>query len=94
MNNYVEVDVRQATHKVVCKFLNHKSTSEKKCNILYGPVGGNCRSLSQASKSLSDTVTIGLPLDEDREIDYCFSVIANNGTVTVIVEGTFNVGKQ
>ena len=43
------------------------------------------------SRSFSDSVVIGLPL-EDIEQDYCFSVIGNNGFLTYIVEGAFNKG--
>ena len=55
-------------------------------------MGGDCRASSQASRSLSNSVTIGLPLEQDTEQDYCFSVTASNGTFTAIVEGTFKTG--
>lgn len=95
VNRFVDVDVKQSSYRVTCTFLYPKLSNINKnyCSILYGQLGGNCRTLSQASSKLSDIVTIGLPLEEDLEMEYCFSVTASNGTFTAIVEGTFKVGE-
>lgn len=79
-------------HSVVCTFLNEKGVREKICSIFYGLLGSNCSSFSQASQSFSDTVTIGLPLAEDEEREYCFTVTARNGTFTTILKGMFKTG--
>ena len=94
INHFVRVDVVLTAKIVVCVFFNQQSNREKLCSIEYGPVGGDCRTSSQASRSLSNSVTVGLPLEQDTEQDYCFSVTASNGTFTAIVEGTFKTGAQ
>lgn len=83
----------QASNHAVCTFHNQQNSvnKEKTCSILYGTVGSNCSTSNQLSSSFSDSVVIGLPL-EDIEQNYCFSVIGNNGFLTYIVEGAFNKG--
>ena len=83
----------QALDRVVCTFhdQHYSSVKEKTCSILYGPMGSNCETTSQSSHSFSDSVVIGLPL-EDIEQEYCFNVTASNGIFTTIVEGTFKKG--
>ena len=49
--------------------------------------------MTQLSCSFSDTVVIGLPL-EDIEQDYCFRVTTSNGFLTAIIEGTFKKGTK
>ena len=91
--HFVNVDIMQASDCVACTF-HHQRISvnkEKTCSIAYGPVGSNCNTTSQWSRSFSDSVVIGLPL-EDIEQDYCFRVTASNGFLTAIVEGTFKKG--
>ena len=94
VNRFVDIEVRQTSYRVTCTFLYPKVASIKNCSILYGPLGGNCRTSSQASSSLSDIVTIGLPLEDELEMEYCFSVTACNGNFTAVVEGTFKVGER
>ena len=93
INRFVDVDIIQASNRVVCTFHNQQSSvnKEKTCSILYGTVGNNCKTSNQLSRSFSDSVAIGLPL-EDIEQDYCFSIIANNGFLIYTVEGTFKKG--
>ena len=90
---FVNIDITQSSDCVVCNF-HHQHISvdkEKTCSIAYGPVGSNCETTSQWSHSFSESVVIGLPL-EDIEQDYCFSVTASNGFLTAIIEGTFKKG--
>ena len=86
----------QTLDRVVCTFHNQQnSVKENTCSILYGPVmiSSNCNSSRQSNRSFSDSVVIGLPL-EDIEQDYCFNVTASNGPFTAIIEGTFKKGNN
>ena len=82
----------QALDRIVCTFHDQQSSvKENTCSILYGPMGSNCATTSQSSRSSSDSVIIGLPL-EDIEQEYCFNITASNGLFTTIVEGIFKKG--
>lgn len=90
---FVNVDIMQASNRVACTFHYQQIGVNKKktCSIAYGPMGSNCKTINQSSHSFSDSVVIGLPL-EDIKQDYCFSITASNGFLTAIVEGTFKKG--
>ncbi len=83
----------QALDRIVCTFHDQQinANREKTCRIVYGPMGSNCKTMSQSSHSFSDSVVLGLPL-EDIEQEYCFSLTASSGPFTTIVEGTFLKG--
>lgn len=92
INHFVDVDIMQAMDRIVCTFHDQQSgVQEKACRIVYGPMGSNCRTMGQSSHSFSDSVIVGLPL-EDIEQEYCFSVTASSGPFTTIVEGIFLKG--
>ena len=92
VDRFVDVEIMPALGRVICTFRAHQSTvQEKTCSIFYGPMGSNCKATSQSSHSFSDSVVLGLPL-EDIEQEYCFSVTASNGSFTTIVEGMFKNG--
>ena len=93
INHFVDVDIMQAMDRIVCTFHDQQSgVQERACRIVYGPMGSNCGTMSQSSHSFSDSVVIGLPL-EDIEQEYCFSITAISGPFTAIVEGIFLKGK-
>ena len=82
----------QAMDRIVCTFHDQQSdVQERACRIVYGPMGSNCGTTSQSSHSFSDSVVIGLPL-EDIEQEYCFSITAISGPFAAIVEGIFLKG--
>ena len=92
MNALVDIEVKEGSQRFICTFMNDPINTEQACTIWYGPQGKDCLSTSQTSKSESNTVTVGLPLDQDENLEYCFSVKASTGAHSVIVEGTFVSG--
>ena len=88
-NNFVDLNIIQASSNIVCIFLEPQAYElEKTCSI----VGSPCKVLSQKShNNMSKNVTIGLSLEE-IELEYCFNVTASNNFFTVIIEGTFKTG--
>ena len=94
MNTLADIQVKDSSQRVLCTFLNDPINTEQACTIWYGPQGEDCMSTSQTSKSESNAVTVGLPLDLNENLKYCFSVkAASTGVHSVIVEGTFVSGK-
>ena len=63
---------------------------------MYGYPIENCRAISVRSTSdSSNSVRIGFPAEYyiSPESRYCFTVIASNGTFSVIVEGSVITGR-
>ena len=88
-NTFVSVVFDLITNSIVCNFHNQIGGSKRFCNIDYGPEGESCSSYSQTSRSTSDVVRIGLPLQLTSTGQYCFSLTGNNGTYAAVVEGIF-----
>ena len=93
MNRVADINVVQTSQRIFCTFFNNGlNMVERNCSVQYGVTGDSCRSSSQTSKSLSRTVVVGLPLSEDEKLEYCFIATADNGTHSVIIEGSFISG--
>ena len=80
-----------------CKYLQPQTSSIKSCLVGYGP-SGTCADppyVTQQRKFTNSTIDVDLsPFPKfHNETQYCYRVIANNGTSTVVVIGTFFVGK-
>ena len=92
-NQFVNVEFDLLSSSVHCVFKQQTSSTEKLCNIVYGP-GEQCTNLSQSSSSQSNglnSVDIdyrALPLPSV----YCFVLTAYDGTFSASIEGTFTTG--
>ena len=96
-NLFVHFSFDQASKTATCYFPHHQGTSNNKsCTIAYGPLNENCMALkvSQLSMNLSNSVHIGLPINNQfqPQSEFCFTMTAGSGIFTVMVEGTFSIG--
>ena len=89
-NQYVEVTFISAKN-VSCEFLDRLSThSRKSCSIRYGPCQQPFTMTAQGSVISGSPSTIKIDLDTDLNT-YCYSVNASNGTLSLLLEGTFGI---
>ena len=94
-NNFVDLSFHSASKTATCLFLHQQESSRKSCSIVYGLPGKTCTALShQCSSSVSDSVYIGFPINDQLQpqSEYCFTVTASNGTFTTKVEGLLFTG--
>ena len=82
---------------VVCKFLNDPTNGPKFCvaNFTYGSNCENQLEIHENYTDFGDSVVIYLQNltgvhDMYNESDYCFVILTNNGTTTVLIEGRLN----
>ena len=96
----MDVTVDLASNRVTCLFHELTENREKYCSIEYGLSRENCMPQNQrkftASTTNSGNIVFLFPSFDDSEQfqpeeEYCFSVTARNGTLTVLIEGTTSV---
>ena len=94
-DQFVDVTFDPVSKTVTCFFLKVQEGTRKFCKIVYGAMIDKqllrCRKLvQQSSASLTDKVMIGFPVGDqnDAQKEYCFTVMASNGSFTVEVEGS------
>ena len=85
INQFVKVEYSSLTSTIVCHFLSETDTSMKSCSIIYGQCGQMLGDIPQVNSTAEIANSIVLNVDPD-DVD-CYIVIANNETVSVIVEG-------
>ena len=80
---------------MTCLFLKVQEDTRKFCKIVYGTmIDKQCsrcgKVVQQSSTSLTDKVMIDFPIGDqnDAQKEYCFTVMATNGSFTVEVEGS------
>ena len=88
-NVFVRIEFHSNTRTLSCMFLEPFKSGQLSCiaNVFYGD---SCQQflgmfIGQLNEDTSDIV---LELEDDV-IDYCYSVIASNNTLSVYVEGSF-----
>ena len=63
---------------------------EKSCRVLYGRCAEQL-SYSSAFHARDDSITVQLNNVVESDLqDYCYATIANNGTFSVLIEGSFS----
>lgn len=98
------MDVRFEAHlkTITCVFPMKQDKSMKHCSVKYRlcSTDGTVLSNKQQNRHLnntnnSDHVYIAIPPSDELEPNkkYCFEVVASNDTFSVIVKGSFVVGK-
>ena len=89
-NEYVLVTA-DSTGRITCTFLNQQdSQMEKSCSVFYGQCAEQL-SYSSTFHATDDSITVQLNnvIESDLQ-DYCYATIANNGTFSVLIEGSFS----
>ena len=85
-NRFVEVQYNSATSTISCVFLSELDTSEKSCSILYGVCDQE-----QTKMAVGNTTSSSVMLKVDVTGSYCYTLVARNGTYTIMVDG--RIGK-
>lgn len=91
-NQYVHVTAESTGNgSITCTFLNQQDIQTKKsCHVLYGQCA-KYLAISRSNTIYARDNLIIVPLDIESDIhDYCYATIANNGTFSVLIEGTFS----
>ena len=95
-NTFVTVNVDSAASTLTCQFQNNQNTIQKTCSLEYRvcnqeqifPTRGN------STVELPNTVILQISLPEGSDC-YTYTITANDGTHTVMVEGRVDPpGKQ
>ena len=75
-------------NKIVCTYLSQQgSQSAVTCDVVYWPCPRQQQPTARIAQGSPNIVNIDLP--ETLPIsDFCYSVNASNGTITIIIEGT------
>ena len=92
-NQYVNVTAESTGNgSITCTFLNQQDIqTNKSCHVLYGRCAKHLAISRSNTIYARDNLIIIVPLDIESDIqDYCYATIANNGTFSVLIEGTFS----
>ena len=90
-NRYVDVTF-ESTERVVCTFSDQAGNQNKSCDLTYG----TCQQNQKFNMIIRGTMSLNSPniviinlTTQLSSSDYCYVILANNGTFTVQMEGTF-----
>lgn len=98
VNRFITVEFDAMRSSVQCTFRRSMATSEKSCNIVYGP-GEHCTNLSQSRENMTnalDTVTVKdliIVGTQYENSEFCSIITASDGSLVARVEHIFNTGK-
>jgi hypothetical protein len=84
-NNFVRISIVDAIFS--CTFINQPEESEKFCEIEYGPMTPECKTLTSNSTYFVGDSSAEISLDSPDNGNICFIVVAGNGTKNITVEG-------
>ena len=79
------VNVSHGTNSIICTFVYQQGNSMKSCNATYGQCG---LLQSQFAQSVGSGTQMVLNLELSDSVNYCYTVVASNDTVTVLIEGS------
>ena len=92
VNNFVQVSFELSVLNL--NFIDQPKEGEKSYLIMYGPVTQDCKDLPlKTTGHLSNVNSISLQLNYTESTSICFSLVTNNGTKSVIVEGIYVPGR-